>query len=394
MLNQPAVDVVIAAHNEARFLAACLEALRRQDYPAERTTIFVVDNRSTDATAKIAAEHGARVLSEEKPGAAAARNRGIRAGQGDLVALLDAHCIPDKSWLALLVARFADQRLGGCQSRIDNRATDPRVQRYLEQTGTLANARVLEDTVSGKRNIYPWILSGCSVYRRSALEQAGLFNEALSACEDVDLAWRIFLLGYQLGYEPEAGVVHFDSNAWPPFIKKGLSYGRAAAKLAHAYREHGAHNNFTLGQVLFASKGQTLAALYYWLGYSWQDMRLRLGMGAALAQQKPAPVLEQFRPAFHWAGAGYLQIDRNALFWFRDDEATSVIVHGPTRTRLVLDGAGDFIWRRLVDGLSREKLIAALSVHYNISTITAAADLDEFIEELIAGGVVAAAPQR
>ena len=80
------------------------------------------------------------------------------------------------------------------------------------------------------------------MFRRSAVEAAGLFEEALQACEDVDLAWRIFLLGYQLGYEPQAEVVHYDLNTWHRFVRKGAVYGAGAASLALAYGAHGASN--------------------------------------------------------------------------------------------------------------------------------------------------------
>ena len=258
----PLVDVVIAARNESTFLARALDALRRQTYDPNRLAIYVVDSNSTDATAEIALGAGVTVLRESKPGAAAARNRGIRQGQGELIAFLDAHCLPNPEWVATMVYRFSDWRLGGCQGRIDNRSTDARVQAYLASSGAFANERVIEDTVSGKRNLYPWILSGNSMFRRSAVEGAGLFEEALQACEDVDLAWRIFLLGYQLGYEPQAEVVHYDLNTWHRFVRKGAVYGAGAASLAQAYGAHGASNKFAPPPLWSRSAERTLAIAY------------------------------------------------------------------------------------------------------------------------------------
>jgi glycosyltransferase involved in cell wall biosynthesis len=382
------VDVVIAAHNEAAYLEQCLDALHRQDYGTGQLAIYVVDSNSTDATSDIARRCGAMVLTERKPGAAPARNRGIRAGRGELVALLDAHCIPDVQWVSRMVGRFADRRLGGCQGHIDNRAVDARIQRYLSSSGALANERVLEDTVSGKRNLYPWILSGNSMYRRRAIEEAGLFDERLTACEDVDVAWRVFLLGYQLGYEPTATVVHYDLNSWHGFVAKGRKYGAAAASLAHAYRAHGAWNKFAPPQLWTRSAERALVVGYYWLGYYAQRLKLRLKLAEPLEPRTPHPVRDEFRPACRWTDVLSIRIDTNVLFWFRDDELTSVMVNPATKTRIVLDSVADVIWRAIVDGASRDALIASIGADYNVSPATAAADLDEFVDELVASGVV------
>src|SRR5579883_361237 len=138
-METPAIDVVIAARNEARFIGDCLTALREQDYPSGQITIYVVDNGSADATPQIASRQGARVLRETRPGAAAVRNRGIRGGRGELIALLDAHCLVEQGWIRRMAARFTDARLGGCQGWTDHRATNHRVQRYLRRTGELSN---------------------------------------------------------------------------------------------------------------------------------------------------------------------------------------------------------------------------------------------------------------
>src|ERR1700683_2052565 len=107
----PLIDVVIAAHNEASYLEKCVEALHQQSYGAGQLSIYVVDSNSTDATAEIARSCGAIVLEERAPGAAAARNRGIRTGRGELIALLDAHCMPDVHWMTRMVAGLADSRV-------------------------------------------------------------------------------------------------------------------------------------------------------------------------------------------------------------------------------------------------------------------------------------------
>src|SRR5689334_10966254 len=117
----PTIDVIIPALNEARYLGACLESIAAQRYPLDAVTVFVVDNGSTDATVAIAEAFKTknlrvRVLHQERRGPAASRNVAIREGRGELLALLDGHCIVEPDWLAALAGRFAQPQIGGCQA--------------------------------------------------------------------------------------------------------------------------------------------------------------------------------------------------------------------------------------------------------------------------------------
>ena len=387
-MKLPSVDILIAARNEARYIGPSLEALKAQDYPAELLQIYVIDNGSSDDTARIAEHYGVNVLREPKRGAAAARNAGLTRSGGELVGFLDAHCVPETNWVRAMAAQFKMSDLGGCQGNIQNRSVNKRVQRYLDETGALSNERVIEDTVSGKRNIYPWILSGNCMYRREALNDAGLFDENLEACEDVDLAWRVVLLGYQLAYVPQAKLIHYSCDSWHEFLKKGFGYGRNAAVLASIYKPHGAREKFLPAQIWSTKPERLLSGLYYWAGYRQKELRLRFKLDAAPAKYPNRTVLTKFRPAFQWTANLSLSISPNAIFWFRNDEQSSVIVHLPTQLRVVLDAVGNFIWRRIAKGNGRETIVQGLSAHYGVAPVTAAADLDDFIEELLEAGIL------
>lgn len=86
--NAPLVSVVIACYNQARFLRRAIESARNQTYP--RIEIVVVDDGSTDDTAAVAAELGARCIRQANRGPAAARNRGLQECAGEYVVFLDA----------------------------------------------------------------------------------------------------------------------------------------------------------------------------------------------------------------------------------------------------------------------------------------------------------------
>ena len=395
----PTIDVIIPALNEERYLGACLESIAAQRYPLDAVTVYVVDNGSADATVSIAEGFATnnlrvRVLRQPRRGPAASRNSAIREGTGELLALLDGHCIIDPDWLASLAERFSQPELGGCQATTVSRATSARVQRYLDASGELSNERILDDTVLGKRNLYPWILSGNSMYRRDAVQPLGGFDEGLRACEDVDLAWRVVLTGYQLAHEPKAVAVHYDTNSWWRFMKKGLGYGAGAAELARRYEPHGAKNKFTPAALFSASVDRSLSSLFYTLGYRIKSTKMRLGIDRAPTELSASPVANEFRPWFPWTTDGEMRVSDRTVYWFREGNVPeSVVVHVPTRTRLVLDSVANDIWRELARGSSRERTADAISSYYGIAAVTALADIDDFVDELIDGAFIERRPR-
>jgi glycosyltransferase involved in cell wall biosynthesis len=96
-VGRPRISVVIPAYNAERTLSRVLDALQAQAPPPDE--VLVVDDDSTDRTAAVAREHGARVVRTPGHGfAGGARNRGWEASSGDVVVFLDADAIPAPGW--------------------------------------------------------------------------------------------------------------------------------------------------------------------------------------------------------------------------------------------------------------------------------------------------------
>ena len=87
-MEAPLVSVVMPAYNYERYIAAALESVAAQDYEPIET--IVVDDGSSDRSAEIARQHGVRIIATEHGGIARARNLGVAAARGDLIAFLDA----------------------------------------------------------------------------------------------------------------------------------------------------------------------------------------------------------------------------------------------------------------------------------------------------------------
>jgi GT2 family glycosyltransferase len=136
------------------------------------------------------------------------------------------------------------------------------------------------------------------MYRRDAVIEAGLFTEGLTACEDVDLAWRVVLLGYQLSYIPTAKAVHYDCSSWHGFVKKGFRYGRGAGLLASIYAPHGASDKFAPGRLWSTKTERLLSGTYYWAGYKSMGYQLKLKLNPpSCGFHRPSS--KDFAPTLH-----------------------------------------------------------------------------------------------
>jgi glycosyltransferase involved in cell wall biosynthesis len=182
------VSVVIPSYNSASYLGEALKSVRDQTRPADE--VIVVDDRSSDGTAEIARAAGAVCLSTPRnAGPSAARNIGISAARGDLVAFLDADDVWEPHHLATLVPLL--------ERNPEAALAYSRVRKFGVQTGdsppSLPEGTPTEAfwTLLRTNNVIPQM---AAVVRREALLAAGGYEESMRHSEDYDLwlriAWR------------------------------------------------------------------------------------------------------------------------------------------------------------------------------------------------------------
>ena len=110
-LNWPRISVVVCSCNGASTIRECCEGLLKLEYPDYE--VIVVDDGSTDRTAAIAGEFGFRVISTENRGLSNARNAGLEAATGEIVAYIDDDAYPDPHWLTYLAYTFLNTSHAG-----------------------------------------------------------------------------------------------------------------------------------------------------------------------------------------------------------------------------------------------------------------------------------------
>ena len=214
--DSPLVSVVIPSYNGMAHLPVCLSSLHAQRYqPLE---IILVDNGSTDdSVAYVRREFSdVRIISlAQNQVFAGAVNTGIRAAAGSLIVLLNNDTEAEPDWLAeLVMALQAEPRAGMAASKLrlfDRRELLHSAGDAYGRDGMPINRGVWQpDTGQFDHDSLVFApCGGAAAYRRSMLDEIGLFDEDLVAyCEDVDLAWRAQLAGYLCVFAPRAIVYH------------------------------------------------------------------------------------------------------------------------------------------------------------------------------------------
>lgn len=173
----PRISVIIPAFNEASYLGATIDAVRRSFETVSaacgvRPDIIVVDNASTDATADVARALGIRVVTEPQRGVARARNTGARAASGEILVFLDADTLVPTEFAPHLLQVASDPACVGGAFDADHRPARASLRLYL------AVWRMI--------GLCLRVGQGAAQFcRRSAFDTLGGYDERLYMGEDV-----------------------------------------------------------------------------------------------------------------------------------------------------------------------------------------------------------------
>ncbi|RZU75782.1 glycosyl hydrolase family 2 [Micromonospora kangleipakensis] len=226
----PRISVVVCTYNGEPTLRDCLDGLLKLDYPDYE--VIVVNDGSTDATAAIAAEYPCRVISTENRGLSAARNTGMRAATGEIVAYTDDDARPDPDWLTQLALTFLSTDHAG----VGGPNIPPPGDGSVAECVANAPGGPIHVLISDREAEH---IPGCNMaFRKRCLEAIGGFDvQFRTAGDDVDVCWRLQDQGWSLGFNPAAVVWHHRRNSLRAYWRQQRGYGRAEALLERKWPE-------------------------------------------------------------------------------------------------------------------------------------------------------------
>jgi glycosyltransferase involved in cell wall biosynthesis len=185
-------SVVIPHLNQPEFLARCLASLASGSRLPDE--VIVVDNGSHTLPEAACAAHGARLLTEAEPGPGPARNRGVSASSGDILAFIDADCLADPGWLAAAEVAMADPSATILGGDVRIALADPNRPTLTEAYESLYAYRmdryIAREGFTGTGNL---------VVRRAVLEDVGPFA-GIGVAEDTDWGQRATAKGYRIRF--------------------------------------------------------------------------------------------------------------------------------------------------------------------------------------------------
>jgi glycosyltransferase involved in cell wall biosynthesis len=223
------VSVVIPAYNAESTIAQAVEHSLSQAREPLEVEVIVVDDGSTDDTAKVARSAGATVIRQENAGPAAARNRGWESATGQVICFTDSDCIPLAGWLEGLLDGFSEEQVGSVAGSYENANSSSWLAQWVHR-----------EIMERHKRMPPFVRAFGSynvAIPRYVLEATGGFNPAYrrASGEDNDLSYRIIKEGWRIAFRPQARVAHYHPEKVGKYLLEQYRHGFWRAKL---YKDH------------------------------------------------------------------------------------------------------------------------------------------------------------
>lgn len=252
------ISVIIPTYDAEKTIINTLNSFISQTFDKDKFEILIVDDGSTDNTKKLVNEFinkygnllSIKFIEISHKGAAAARNVGIKNSLGDIIVFIDSDCIAPTNWLeeiARTLSRSEEKCAGICSiyEPINNKSL---ISRFIQYDHEFRVFKVISIN-----NSTDFVGSYGVAFKKSALLNAGLFNEKFTSAdgEDADLSYRITSLGYKLKYNPYLRILHNHPSTVKKFLKQQISRGKWRIFLFRKYpRKFGMDKYSGLNQIV------------------------------------------------------------------------------------------------------------------------------------------------
>jgi glycosyltransferase involved in cell wall biosynthesis len=260
------ISVVVATYNRAVYLAQCINGICNQSYPIENYEVIVVDDGSKDNTPLLLKRYQRKypqlrcVFLPENHGVSYARNRGVEAARGHLIAYIDSDCVPMSGWLAR-IEELCRGKLQVC------------LQGTQKDGGKWGSYNLHEgsELIHALRRLNRLDTKNLVLQRDIALTHR--FDETLVASVDIDLGKKLIDGGISIQYDDSIWVTHY-VDAFSEVISRAKRWGRGQAQIYRKYGGWGSHTNRNLGRPFLFN------FLFYFAAFWYQLLKYRNLKGA------------------------------------------------------------------------------------------------------------------
>jgi cellulose synthase/poly-beta-1,6-N-acetylglucosamine synthase-like glycosyltransferase len=212
------VSIIIPAHNAKATIVETLQAILNQDFPKERYEVIVVDDGSSDSTAKVIKQFkNVKLISIPHSGPAKARNVGAMAAKGKFLLFTDADCVPARNWIDKMIAPLLKNEkvvgVGGTYKTLNRESAIARFVGYeIERRHEKLTRLRYTDFVS----------TFSAAYRRDVFLKLGGFDESfrMASGEDIEFSFRVVRAGHKLVFNRRARVFHRHPDTLSKFLKQ------------------------------------------------------------------------------------------------------------------------------------------------------------------------------
>ncbi|MBE9199587.1 MULTISPECIES: glycosyltransferase [unclassified Nodularia (in: cyanobacteria)] len=232
LTEYPQVSVIVCAYNAERTMESCLASLEKLNYP--NYEVIVVNDGSTDRTLEICQKYPhIKLICQPNYGLSIARNVGLEAATGEIIAYTDSDCYADPDWLTYLVITFQSTGLSAVGGPNFQPPEDSLIPSCVAVSpGCPTHVLLGDDTAEH--------IAGCNMaFLKKALQEINGFDPQFRAAgDDIDVCWRLQDQGYTIGFSPAAIVWHYRRNTVKDYLKQQRGYGKAEALVyfKHPYR--------------------------------------------------------------------------------------------------------------------------------------------------------------
>jgi|AGTN01.1.fsa_nt_gi Predicted glycosyltransferases len=222
-------SVIIPSYCRPEQLTRCLQSLAQIDYARDDFEVIVVDDGSStplDAVVQpFQSQLNLRLIRQRNQGPAVARNTGVKAARGKIVAFIDDDCYADPAWLGAIAEALGDDRTLLVGGRVVNSLVKNQFSEASQALTEYLYAYYLHHNV--ERRFFTSNNMAC--FADTFRELGGFCTEYFSyVSEDRDLSNRWTQAGYELRYATEALVFHAHDLSLISFLKQHFVYGQGA----------------------------------------------------------------------------------------------------------------------------------------------------------------------